>query len=103
MELRHLEIFNKVVDFRSFSKAAEALYLTQPTISSHIKALEDALGIKLLDRVGREIKLTQGGGILYGYSKKIVRLKKEAKRALERYAGEMSGKLEMGGSTIPGV
>lgn len=102
MELRYLEIFNKVVELKSFSKAADVLYLTQPTVSSHIKALEDELEIKLLDRLGREIMPTKAGNILYNYAKEIVRLKKEAKQALEQFLGKMKGNLEIGGSTIPG-
>lgn len=102
MELRHLEIFCKVVELKSFSKAADALYLTQPTISSHIKALEDTLQIALLDRLGREVVPTKAGNILYNYAKAIVRLKKEAKEALDQFIGIMRGHLEIGGSTIPG-
>lgn len=102
MELRHLEIFCKVVELKGFSKAADALYLTQPTISSHIKALEDALQVRLLDRLGREIVPTKAGNILYNYAKEIVRLKKEAKEALDQFIGRMKGNLEIGGSTIPG-
>lgn len=102
MELRHLEIFCKVVELKGFSKAADALHLTQPTISSHIKALEDALQVRLLDRLGREIVPTKAGNILYNYAKEIVRLKKEAKEALDQFIGRMKGNLEIGGSTIPG-
>lgn len=102
MELRHLEIFCKVVELKGFSKAADALHLTQPTISSHIKALEDALQVRLLDRLGREIVPTKAGNILCNYAKEIVRLKKEAKEALDQFIGRMKGNLEIGGSTIPG-
>src|SRR6266566_3048596 len=52
MDLRRLEIFAKVADLGSFSRAAEALYLTQPTVSEHVRALEDELGVQLLDRLG---------------------------------------------------
>ena len=102
MELRYLEIFYKVVELKSFSRAAEALYITQPTVSSHIKTLEDELEIKLLDRLGREIMPTKAGNILYNYAKEIVRLKKEAKQALDQFTGKMSGNFDVGGSTIPG-
>lgn len=103
MELRHLEIFCKVVEFKSFSKAADALYLTQPTVSSHIKALEKAVHAQLLDRLGREVIPTRAGSILYNYAKDIVRLKREAKQALDQFIGKIRGNLEIGGSTIPGV
>src|SRR2546427_577377 len=53
MDLRRLEVFAKVAELGSFSRAAEALYLTQPTVSEHVRALEDELGVQLLDRLGR--------------------------------------------------
>ena len=53
MDLRQLEIFVKVAELKSFSKAAQALRLTQPTISEHIRTLEQELGVRLLDRLVR--------------------------------------------------
>ncbi len=53
MDLRRLEIFVKVAELGSFSRAAEALFLTQPTVSEHVRALEDELGLPLLDRLGQ--------------------------------------------------
>jgi DNA-binding transcriptional LysR family regulator len=102
MELRYIEIFCTVVELKSFSKAAQALHLTQPTISVHIKALEDEFSTKLLDRLGRTILPTQDGEILYRYAKEIVTLKENARRAMERITGTVSGKLIIGASTIPG-
>ena len=52
MDLRQLEIFVKVAELGSFSRAAQALFLTQPTVSEHIRTLEDELGVRLLDRLG---------------------------------------------------
>lgn len=102
MELKFLEIFCKVVEERSFSKAAEALFLTQPTISSHIKNLEEELNIKLLDRLGRDVVPTKAGEVLYKYAKEIVNLKKNAVQALDEFKGIVKGRLIIGGSTIPG-
>lgn len=102
MELRYLEIFCKVVELGSFSKAAESLCLTQPTVSIHIKSLEDMLSIKLIDRLGRTIVPTTAGRILYEYAKKITRLRDEAGTALEQFSGKISGTLAIGTSTIPG-
>src|SRR5439155_1743328 len=53
MDLRRLEVFAKVAELGSFSRAADALSLTQPTVSEHVRALEDELGVQLLDRLGR--------------------------------------------------
>jgi DNA-binding transcriptional LysR family regulator len=102
MELKFIEIFCAVVELKSFSKAAQALHLTQPTISVHIKALEDEFSTKLLDRLGRTIQPTQDGEIFYRYAKEIVTLKENARRAMERVTGTVSGKLVIGASTIPG-
>jgi DNA-binding transcriptional LysR family regulator len=102
MELRHLEIFCKVVEHGSFSKAAVALSLTQPTVSIHLKALEDSVGTRLLDRLGRSITPTRAGEILYKYAKEIVRYKAEAEGALNEFSGSMRGPLTVGASNIPG-
>lgn len=102
MDLRYLEIFCKVVELKSFSKAASELFLTQPTISNHIKALEDEAGIQLLDRLGRNVLPTKAGEILYGYAKEIVKLKSNAVQELNKFMGNVKGSLIIGGSTIPG-
>ena len=61
VDLRQLEIFAKVAELGSFSRAAEALSLTQPTVSEHIRALEHELGLRLLDRLGRGAAVTPAG------------------------------------------
>jgi DNA-binding transcriptional LysR family regulator len=102
MDLRRLEIFAKVAELGSFSRAAEALFLTQPTISEHVRALEDELGVQLLDRLGRGATPTRAGHLLLGYARRMLTLSREAHQALERFQGRMSGELVVGGSTIPG-
>ena len=102
MTLAFLHVFRRVYEQRSFSKAAEILYLTQPTVSAHIKSLEEELDIPLFDRLGRETVPTRAGDILYGYAKEIERLKLEAGEVINQFRGNMKGHLEIGGSTIPG-
>lgn len=102
MDLRRLEIFAKVAELRSFSRAAEALALTQPTVSEHVRALEDQLGVQLLDRFGRGATPTRAGVLLLGYASRIVSLAREAQQALDQFQGRMTGELVVGGSTIPG-
>jgi DNA-binding transcriptional LysR family regulator len=102
MDLRRLEIFAKVAELGSFSRAAEALFLTQPTISEHVRALEDELGVQLLDRLGRGATPTRAGQLLLGYARRMLALSREAHQALERFQGRISGELVIGGSTIPG-
>ncbi len=103
MDIHRLEVFCRVVDLQSFTKAAEASFLTQPTVSEHIRALEEALDEKLVDRLGREVLPTPAGKILYRYARNIIALRDEAIQALDRYKGKLSGHLLIGASTIPGT
>ena len=67
INLRHLEVFAAVTEYNSFTKAAEALYLSQSTVSAHIQSLEKALGVTLFHRVARKkIELTEEGRRIYG-------------------------------------
>jgi len=102
MDIRALEVFCRIVELKSFSRAAEAVYLTQPTVSGHIKVLEEFVGVKLLDRLGREVLPTKVGELLYGYAKQILALRNQAIQALEEYKGSLKGHLVIGGSNIPG-
>jgi len=102
VDLRQLEIFVKVAELGSFSKAADALYLTQPTISEHIRTLEDELGVRLLDRLGRGAAVTKAGELLLGYARRMLTLQREARQAMDSFQGKMSGELLVGASTIPG-
>jgi DNA-binding transcriptional LysR family regulator len=102
MDLWHLKIFMKVVDFKSFSNAAKAVSLTQPTVSSHIKELENYFDCRLIDRLGKKAIPTKAGELLYSYSEKLMQVFKETETAMLEYLGKVSGKLAVGGSTIPG-
>lgn len=102
MDLRQLEVLCKIVELKSFSRAAEAIYLTQPTVSGHIKTLEEEVGTRLLDRLDKEVVPTRAGLILYRYARKILELRHEARQALDHFLGSLQGELLIGGSTIPG-
>src|SRR5438105_15618085 len=102
MDLRRLEIFVKVAELNSFSRAAQALSLTQPTVSEHVRALEDELGVQLLDRLGRGASMTRAGHLLLGYAQRMLTLSREARQAIDQFQGRLSGELVVGGSTIPG-
>jgi DNA-binding transcriptional LysR family regulator len=102
VDLRQLEIFVKVAEFGSFSKAAEALFLTQPTVSEHVRTLEEELGIRLLDRLGRGAAITKAGELLASYATRMLALQREARQAMDNFQGRMSGELLVGASTIPG-
>lgn len=102
MELNQLRVFCAVVEKKSFSKASEAVFLSQPTVSLQIRALEKELGTRLLDRQGREVSATGSGKVLYGYARKILQITNEAQHAIAQLKGLIKGEIIIGASTIPG-
>lgn len=103
MDLRALEVFCKIMELKSFSRAAEAVLLTQPTVSGHIKALEEELGLRLFDRAGKSVTPTRAGELLHGYARRILALREEAQQAISEHKGGLKGHLAVGGSSIPGA
>jgi len=102
MDLRQLEIFVKVAELKSFSKAAQALRLTQPTISEHIRTLEQELGVRLLDRLGRGAEATRAGQLLLSHATRMLQLQRETLQAMDSFQGRLAGDLHVAASTIPG-
>lgn len=103
MDLKTLEVFCRIVELKSFTRAAEAVSLTQPTVSGHIKDLEDELGLRLLDRAGRTVTPTRAGAILHTYAQRILGLRAEAQQAIQKHKGGLTGDLALGASSIPGA
>lgn len=101
MQLKQLEIFVQVARQRSFSKAAEALYLTQPTVSAHVAALEDELGTQLVVRSTKELRLTAAGRVLGRYAAEILGLCQRAAQDVRTAASSISGTLSIAASTVP--
>lgn len=95
METRQISTFIKVAQLQSFSKAAEELGYSQSAVTVQIKMLENELGTRLFDRVGKKITLTHQGDQFYVYSNNILREMFEAKKAL-RGQGPLTGKLRVG-------
>ena len=77
MNLKQLEAFIKVSDSKSFSKAAQELYLTQPTVSAHIQTLEKELKVRLFVRNTKTVKLSEDGKTLYQYARQMIELEQE--------------------------
>lgn len=92
MELRDLKTFLAVARRLSFHRAAEELHAAQSTVSARIAALEDDLGVRLFERLGRRVSLTVAGERLLGYAAKMLDLEDEA-RAWAAGAGEARGSL----------
>jgi len=101
LDLWQLEVFCAVVELRSFSRAAEALFVSQPTVTSHIVALEKRLGVKLLDRTTRKVKPTPAGELLYKHAKALLMEHEAMLQELSQFQGGLMGRLVLGASTIP--
>ena len=101
-DLRQLEIFVKIVDLKSFSKAAKVVFLAQASVSERIATLEKMVGVRLLDRLGREITPTKAGELLYKHAVLLLDMKKTACLEMQEFMGVKRGNIVLGGSTIPG-
>ncbi len=91
MEFKQIEAFINVVKYKSFSKAADASFLTQPTISTHISSLEGELGVTLIDRMGKESRLTKQGREFYKYAINMINTREQALYAMEKAGKEVAG------------
>ncbi len=101
-DLRQLEIFCRVVELKSFSKAASAVFLAQASVSERIATLEKMIGTRLLDRLGRQVVPTRAGKLLYRHAIGLLEMKKTACLEMEEFLGIKQGQICIGGSTIPG-
>ncbi|MBI4526232.1 MAG: LysR family transcriptional regulator [Deltaproteobacteria bacterium] len=102
LDLRKLEIFYWVAELRSFSLAADRLSLSQPTVSAHIRELEEKLSTRILDRVAGEVTPTAVGQVLLERARALLAFKRETLAALNQFQGKLKGELLVGGSNIPG-
>ena len=96
MNLDQIRNFYEVAVHRSFTLAAEKLFRTQPAISTQVRMLEEELGEKLFDRIGKKVCLTQAGELLFGYAERLLRLHDEAKLAITELNASPRGKLLIG-------
>ena len=98
MEFKHLEVFIKLVENLSFSAAAEELNISQPTVSLHIKQLEEELDTPLFIRSTRELKITEEGTMLYREAKDLLQ---QRLSLIDRFINPSRKILRLGSSTIP--
>jgi len=101
MDFKQLESFVSIAKLNSFSRAADKLFLTQPTISNHIQGLEKELDTVLFNRTNKKITLTESGEILYEYAISILNKRDSAFFSLNQFKGRIEGVLEIASSTIP--
>ncbi|GEN86663.1 selenium metabolism-associated LysR family transcriptional regulator [Oceanobacillus sp. FSL W8-0428] len=96
MNYEKLKTFIVVAEKKSFSEAAKLLFVTQPTITAQIKALEEELSTKLFERTTKKVSLTQSGIILMNYAKEIVRLNDTARKEITEIENTVYGELSIG-------
>jgi DNA-binding transcriptional LysR family regulator len=96
LDLHKLNIFLTVARLRNFTRAAEHLHMTQPTVSQQIAALEAALGTPLVERDTRRLQLTPAGEALVPYAEKLIKLSGEAIEAVRTAAGLEDATLRLG-------
>ena len=102
MDFKQIEAFVNVIKYKSFSKAAEATFLTQPTISTHISSLEKELGVTLIDRLGKESRPTKQGRAFYNYAINLINTRERAIAAMGNFGKDISGEISIKTSSIPG-
>jgi len=102
MNLKQLELFVEIADSGSFSKGAEATFITQSTASQHIAALEKEFDVRLLDRTGKGVMPTEAGKLLLEHARTLVGAACQARLVMERFLGMEDVHLKIGASTIPG-
>jgi DNA-binding transcriptional LysR family regulator len=101
IELRNIKYALAVAKYRGFRKAAEALFLTQPTLSRNIQELEETLGIKLFDRGKRQVEPTPLGRIFLARAEEVLQAASDLKREIDLARGLEIGHLEIGSGIGP--
>src|SRR5579859_207683 len=103
INLHQLRIFQAVAQHGGYSRAATALFLSQPGVSLQVKALERSIGLPLFEKVGRTLHLTEAGRELLGYSERIFALLDETRLVMEELGGGRRGTVKVAASTTAGI
>jgi molybdate transport repressor ModE-like protein len=101
MDLRQIKIFVAIAETGSFSAAADAVALTQSTVSQHISSLEEEMGVPLFNRLSRGISLTTGGTLFLRHARRILRESDALSQAMCSFRGLERAELIVGASNIP--
>src|ERR671934_1500607 len=102
MAVRRLQVFHAVAKHLSFTKAAEALFMTQPAVTFQVKQLEEHFNTRLFDRSQGRITLTAAGALALEYAERILALAAEADARMKELGGQIAGPLLIGASMTIG-
>ena len=102
MTLDQLRVFLAVVEYLHFTRAAEALYISQPAVSAAIQNLEEQYGVRLFHRIGRQIEITEAGKLLQAEAQKIIDQVVLTERGLQELNDLQRGELKLGSSLTIG-
>jgi DNA-binding transcriptional LysR family regulator len=96
MDIRQLQYFVEVANQKSFTKAAQTLHVSQPSISKMMKGLEEELGVVLLDRTERKMDLTDAGELVYEHAKKVLQVMDSLSSSIAEMRNVQRGRVKMG-------
>jgi DNA-binding transcriptional LysR family regulator len=103
MDVRDLQIFLSVAKHLNYTRAAEEVNLSQPSVSVRMRQLERDLGTKLFEQLGKKIALTEAGELLVPYASRVIAATADARDAMDQLQGLERGSLRIGASTTPGM
>ena len=98
MDFRQLEAFCAIVEWGNFSEASRHLFISQPTVSSHIRSLENSLNVRLINRNTKPVTITEEGKRFYEYASALLRLRE---KAISEFGGLSDNVIAIGASSIP--
>ena len=103
MNFRKLKIFYETAKHLNMTRVAKEMYISQPSISQSINELENDLGVKLFDRIGKILYLTHEGEVFLNYTRRILNLYDESIKVIKDFDSNKAGKIVIGASTTIGI
>src|SRR6266508_339215 len=103
MDIRDLQVFLAVSTRLNFTRAGEDVHLSQPSVSVRMRQLEEELGVKLFEQLGKRVALTDAGQLLVPYATRVIAAMSDARDAIDGLQGLERGALRIGASTTPGM
>lgn len=103
MNFRKLKIFYETAKYLNMTRVAKEMYISQPSISQSINELENDIGVKLFDRIGKKLYLTHEGEAFLNYTRRILNLYDEGVKVIKDFNSNKAGKIVIGASTTIGI